>query len=254
VCGSAGHSNSSLARSIFGGLSSSYDLVVDLMTLRQDRNWKHRMLERLGGPRRGATMLDVGCGTGILEEMAMVRDSGMVVVGVDITRAMVRIAQRKGGWTAAPLLGLADAERLPFRDCSFDYVVSCYVPKYCDTRRFVQEVGRVLKPGGRMAVYDFARPRGVFAPFLDYYIYGLLPVMGKVVAPMDPELAFTCSVLPGLIRSTRWREEMDAAIRGSEDLSKEGEEQMTGGTVTLFWASKGLTDRETARLPADPAG
>jgi demethylmenaquinone methyltransferase / 2-methoxy-6-polyprenyl-1,4-benzoquinol methylase len=238
VCGSVGQ-DSSLARSIFGGgLSSSYDLVVDLMTLHQDRNWKHRMLERLGRPRRGAMMLDVGCGTGILEEMALVRASGMVVVGVDITSAMVRIAQRKASLMAATLLGLADAEHLPFRDCSFDYVVSCYVPKYCDTGRFVQELGRVLKPGGRMAVYDFSRPRGFFAPFLDYYIYGLLPVMGKVAAPIDPDLAFTCSVLPGLIRSTPWRDEMDAAIRESKDLSKEGEEQMTGGTVTLFWASK----------------
>jgi demethylmenaquinone methyltransferase/2-methoxy-6-polyprenyl-1,4-benzoquinol methylase len=229
--------NSSLARSIFGGLSISYDLVVDVMTLHQDRNWKARLLERLG-PRRGASMLDVGCGTGVLEEMAQVRDSGLDVVGVDITDAMVRIAQRKSPMAGPLLLGLADAEHLPFRDCSFDFIVSCYVPKYCDAGRFVEELGRVLKPGGRMAVYDFARPSGVFAPLLEYYIYGLLPVLGRVAAPIEPGLAFTCGILPKLIRSTPWREEMDSALLRSTSLSKDGEEQMTSGVVTLFWASK----------------
>jgi demethylmenaquinone methyltransferase / 2-methoxy-6-polyprenyl-1,4-benzoquinol methylase len=222
-----------LARNIFNGLSTSYDSVVERMTLYQDRAWKRRMLERLD-LHEGVKVLDVGCGTGVLEERSQLATSD--VIGVDITSGMVRLAQRKS-LKPISMLGLADAEHLPFREDSFDVVVSCYVPKYCDTGNFVKEIGRVLKHGGRMVVYDFARPHGPLTPLLGYYIYGLLPALGRLAAPFDPALAFTCGVLPRLIRSTTWKEEMDKALE-ENDLSKQGEEDMTGGAVTLFWASK----------------
>jgi demethylmenaquinone methyltransferase / 2-methoxy-6-polyprenyl-1,4-benzoquinol methylase len=222
-----------LAREIFGGLSASYDSVLDWMTLYQDRTWKRRMLQKLALS-EGARMLDIGCGTCVLEERYQLRISQ--VVGVDITMGMVRLAQQKG-LRSVSLLGLADAEHLPFRDGSFDLVVSCYVPKYCDTRRFVEELARVLKPGGGVAVYDFTRPRGLLAPLLNLYIYGFMPVFGRLVAPLDASLAFTCSALPRLIRSTTWDEEIGAALE-ENDISRGGREAMTGGVVTVFWASK----------------
>jgi demethylmenaquinone methyltransferase / 2-methoxy-6-polyprenyl-1,4-benzoquinol methylase len=221
-----------LALDIFSGLSSSYDSVVDWMTLFQDRTWKRRMLQRLelGA---GSRILDIGCGTCVLEERYHLGDSQ--VVGVDITKAMIRLAQRKGLGSVS--LGLADAEHLPFRDESFDVVVSCYVPKYCDTRRFVEELARVVRPGGRVAVYDFTRPRGVLAPLLNLYVYGFMPVFGRLVEPLDASLAFTCGALPGLIRSTVWDEEIGGALEES-GLSGGSRAAMTGGVVTVFWASK----------------
>jgi demethylmenaquinone methyltransferase / 2-methoxy-6-polyprenyl-1,4-benzoquinol methylase len=222
-----------LARSIFGGLSSSYDSVLDWMTLYQDRTWKRRMLQRLelGA---GALILDVGCGTCVLEERHQLGASQ--VVGVDITSGMIRRAQQKG-LRSVSMLGLADAEHLPFQEKSFDLVLSCYVPKYCDTRRFVGELARVLKPGGRMAVYDFTRPRGLFAPLLNLYVYGFMPALGRLVAPLDASLAFTCAALPGLIRSTTWDVDIGDALE-ENGLSGGVREAMTGGVVTVFWASK----------------
>jgi demethylmenaquinone methyltransferase/2-methoxy-6-polyprenyl-1,4-benzoquinol methylase len=222
-----------LALSIFGGLSSSYDSVLDWMTLYQDRTWKRRMLQRLELG-EGAQILDIGCGTCVLEERHPL--GGSQVVGIDITSRMIRLAQQKG-LRSVSMLGLADAEHLPFRDGSFDLVVSCYVPKYCETRRFVEEAARVLKQGGRMAVYDFTRPRGLFAPLLNLYVYGFMPALGRLVAPLDASLAFTCAALPGLIRSTTWDTDMGGALE-ENGLSGEGREAMTGGVVTAFWASK----------------
>ena len=158
---------SELARRIFGGLSASYDSVLDRMTLYQDGTWKRKMVEKLPlGD--GARMLDVGCGTCVLEERSNLR--GSLAVGIDITSGMIRLAQQKG-LASVTLLGLADAEHLPFKEASFDVVVSCYVPKYCDTSRLVKELGRVLKPGGQLAVYDFTRPQGLVSPLLNLYLY-----------------------------------------------------------------------------------
>jgi demethylmenaquinone methyltransferase/2-methoxy-6-polyprenyl-1,4-benzoquinol methylase len=222
-----------LALSIFGGLSPSYDSVLDWMTLYQDRTWKRRMLQRLELG-EGARILDIGCGTCVLEERHPLGASQ--VVGIDITSGMIRLAQRKG-LKSVSMLGLADAEHLPFRDMSFDLVLSCYVPKYCETRRFVEESARVLRPGGRMAVYDFTRPRGLFAPLLNLYVYGFMPALGRLVAPIDASLAFTCAALPGLIRSTTWDVDIGDALEDN-GLSGGGREAMTGGVVTVFWASK----------------
>ncbi len=222
-----------LARNIFGGLSASYDSVLDLMTLYQDRTWKRRMLRKLTLG-EGARILDIGCGTCVLEERYPLRASQ--VIGIDITSGMIRLAQRKS-LKSVSLLSLADAEHLPFREESFDLVVSCYVPKYCDTSRFVEELARVLKPGGSVAVYDFTRPHGLLAPLLNLYVRGFMPLLGRFVAPLDASIAFTCDALPGLISSTTWDEEIGDALEGN-DLSGGGHEAMTGGVVTVFWASK----------------
>jgi demethylmenaquinone methyltransferase/2-methoxy-6-polyprenyl-1,4-benzoquinol methylase len=222
-----------LASSIFTGLSSHYDSVVDWLTLYQDRSWKRRLLGKLA-LRKGLRVLDIGCGTGLLEERSSL--GGSEVVGVDLTGTMIRRAAEKE-LASATVLGVADAEHLPFRDASFDVVISCYVPKYCDTKRLVGEVERVLKPGGRVAVYDFTRPKGLAAPVLELYVYALLPVLGRLLAPLDRSLAFTCAVLPGLIRTAKWDKEMGDAL-GSGGFAEEGEERMTAGIAALFWASK----------------
>ena len=222
-----------LARRIFGGLSASYDSVLDRMTLYQDGNWKRKMLERLPLG-EGAQVLDVGCGTCVLEERSDMK--GSQAFGIDITSGMIGLAQRKGLGSVA-LLGLADAEHIPFRDDSFDLVVSCYVPKYCDTMRLVKELGRVMKPAGRLAVYDFTRPHGFVSPFLNLYIWGIIPVFGRLIATRDPSLAFTCAALPGLIKSTKWSQEFERAL-DENGFSKVRRESLTGGVVTVFWASK----------------
>ena len=81
-----------LAKRIFEGLSPSYDRVLAAATLMQDAYWKSWLLDR-AGIRRGDRVLDIGCGTGVLEE----RISGTTaeVIGVDITQEMVRLAQGK---------------------------------------------------------------------------------------------------------------------------------------------------------------
>src|SRR6266446_5926154 len=131
---SAVAAKSELARRIFGGLSPSYDSVLDRMTLYQDGMWKRRMLEKLPWG-EGAMVLDVGCGTCVLEERFQMK--GSQAVGIDITSGMIELAQQKG-LKSLPMLGLADAEHLPFREESFDVVLSCYVPKYCDTGSLVK--------------------------------------------------------------------------------------------------------------------
>src|SRR5207245_11281888 len=103
------------------------------------------------------------------------------VVGRDVTERMIRIGKEKRRRAEANSLVVGDAESIPFGEKSFDVVLSCYLPKYCRTDRMADEIQRVLKPGGRLLLYDFTRPRGLRAPFHAFYVFGVLKFMGVIV-------------------------------------------------------------------------
>lgn len=224
-----------LTLKIFEGLSESYDRVLDVVTLRQDRYWKTWMLKNARvGP--GMRVLDLGCGTGVLEQY--LNGTGAVTVGVDLTEEMVRLAQRKNP-RFTDMVAIGDAEHLPFRDGSFDAVLSCYVVKYCSASELASEAMRVLRPGGRLILYDFTRPRGLLAPFHAFYVYGLLRLLGVVLKPVAPGMAFTYEALPSVIRGRPWDDTFGALLTTSGFWGV-GSMRLSGGVVATFWGTKEL--------------
>jgi demethylmenaquinone methyltransferase/2-methoxy-6-polyprenyl-1,4-benzoquinol methylase len=220
------------ARTLFERLSPFYDDVLDYATLLQDRYWKRWLLNELR-LREEWVVLDLGCGTCVLEEHLC--EIGCDVVGVDLTEEMLRVGIAKRLPCTDSLL-VGDAEKMPVRERVFDAVVSCYVAKYCDLDAFVSEVGRSLKPGGRIALYDFSSPQGFFAVFHAFYLYGVLRLIGSVLGRTRPGLAFTFKNLPAIVSVRRWDQRLE------EKLAKHGfsaikKKKLSGGVVTAFSAT-----------------
>ena len=219
---------------IFSGLSTTYDSVLDYCTLLQDRRWKGwatRSLALTGD----AKVLDIGVGTSLLEERLQ-RDC--FVVGIDLSEEMLRVGQARRPWIVSSLL-LSDGEKLPFKDCAFDAVVSCYVVKYCEPGVLASEVARVIRPGGRLVLYDFVRPRGTLWPLNAFYTYGGLPLIANALKMKGSTAAYTFEALPKIIASSRWEESF------GEELSKSGfstveRTLLSGGTAMGFVAVKGV--------------
>ena len=105
----------------------------------------------------GKRVLDVGCGTGFV--VSLYARGGARVVGIDLTWQGIRLTRGRLGLAGLPaMLQQADAERLPFRDESFDLVTSFGVLHHTpDTAAAVREVHRVLKPGGRTIMMFYHR-------------------------------------------------------------------------------------------------
>ncbi len=226
-------SDKSAASRIFRGLARSYDGVADYATLLQDRYWKRWATDRID-PRKDGLVLDVGCGTLLLEARA--RAEGREFVGLDLSGEMLKGGVRKR-LSNVRLMVQGDAESLPFRDCSFDTVVSCYVPKYVAVDVFAAELARVAKAGGSAVVYDFARPKGSFSLLLDLYIQGGLRVVGHMLGILGREEAITFNELPKIIMRTEW----DARIVGameSEGFRCVDAERLTGGAVFAYFGVK----------------
>jgi len=221
------------ALEIFGRLASTYERVLDVATLYQDRHWKRWVYDN-AGTKAGDRLLDVGCGTCLLEESMEGRKCR--VVGLDLTEQMIRIGQSKGIASVEALL-VGDAEFLPFADDAFDVVVSCYVPKYVTLAKFAEEVSRVLRPGGRVALYDFVRPRGLLSPFLRLYIHGALRIAGQIVELVGSEAAPTLWNLPRIVEGARWNEGIAEAFRG-KGVRTLTNRTFSGGIVGAFSGMK----------------
>jgi len=218
---------------IFQGLSSSYDAILEYVTLFQDRYWKRFLIEK-AKLKDGLRVLDLACGTCVLEEY--IGESRCEVVGLDLTEEMIRVGIAKRGQSVNSLV-LGDAESIPFDDEAFDVVLSCYLPKYCRVERLAGEVLRVLKPGGRVLLYDFTRPRGFLGAFHALYIYGFLRLVRFIVSRTARGLEYTFTQLPEIIRESRWDDRLhDALEKGGFELV--GEKVLSAGVVTVLWGTK----------------
>lgn len=117
-------------------------------------------------PRRGFDWLDVGCGTGALAGTVAARAAPRSVVGIDPSAAFVAHASRM----VLGKFAVGDAQALPFRDGSFDAVVSGLVLNFVpDTGRGLAEMGRVSRTGGIVAAYvwDYAGEMQLMRRFWD---------------------------------------------------------------------------------------
>ena len=148
-----GKDKQAFVRSMFDSIAPRYDLVNGLMTFGLDAPWRRRTLELLEvGP--ASVVVDVGCGTGDLARS--LRERGQKAVGVDLSFGMLRAAHAGG----APLVQ-ADAVALPFPTGAVDAVVSGFaVRNFADLNGTLNELGRVLRPGGRLALLEVGEPHG----------------------------------------------------------------------------------------------
>lgn len=155
-------------RRLFHTIADRYDLITGLLSYGRDRRWKAR-LAALSGAAPGSRALDLACGTGDIAFALAAR--GARVTGLDITPRMLQLARRKPAATRAVAFVAGDMMALPFPDASFDIVTTGYgIRNVARIEPALDEIRRVLRPGGLLLSLDFDRPRNalVRAVYLRY--------------------------------------------------------------------------------------
>lgn len=140
-----------------------YDGVVKLLTLGRESALRQETI-RLAAIPRGAAVLDVGCGTGTLTLLAKAATgTDGRVQGIDPSPQMITAAREKALQSGSAVdFQTGVIEALPFADASFEVVLSSLMFHHLPPdlkERGLQEVFRVLKPGGRLTIVDMTRPR-----------------------------------------------------------------------------------------------
>jgi demethylmenaquinone methyltransferase/2-methoxy-6-polyprenyl-1,4-benzoquinol methylase len=174
-------------RGVFDSVARNYDLMNDLMSGGAHRLWKEFTLS-LTHLRPGQRALDVAGGTGDLTTglARQVGKSGLVILS-DINAAMLGEGRDRlidDGIVGNVACVLANAEKLPFADSSFDCVTIGFgLRNITDKPAALAEMRRVLRPGGQALVLEFSHPVvPLLKPLYDLYSFRVLPVLGKIVA------------------------------------------------------------------------
>ena len=156
-------------RALFATIADRYDFITVALSYGQDRRWKRRLIE-LASIRAGHRVLDLATGTGDIAFAAS--DHGARVVGLDITYRMIQLARMKGqerqegqeghdGQEGKTHFIVGDMLALPFPSTSFDIVTTGYgLRNVPDLTQGIDEISRVLTPGGHLLSLDFNRPSG----------------------------------------------------------------------------------------------
>ena len=222
-----------LVANVFHSVAARYDLMNDLMSGGIHRLWKRFTIE-LSGVRPGHRVLDIAGGTGDLAARfsRLVGASGEVVLA-DINESMLRVGRDKlidHGVQGNLEYVQADAQALPFPDNHFDCISIAFgLRNVTDKDLALREMLRVLRPGGRLLVLEFSKPRNeLLGKAYDQYSFRVLPLMGRLVAGDSDSYQY-------LAESIRMHPDQETLLGMLEDAGFVNCEyhNMTGGVVAL---------------------
>ncbi|AGA26072.1 ubiquinone/menaquinone biosynthesis methyltransferase [Singulisphaera acidiphila DSM 18658] len=175
-------------RSMFTSIAGKYDLLNHLLSLNVDRLWR-RFTTRTVPPEPGVPVLDCCTGTA---DLALAYDRASQgrspVIGTDFCHEMLRLGNgkvKKAGASDRIVLVEGDTQRLPLPSDTFGIVTVAFgLRNVSDTVRGIDEMIRVARPGGKVAILEFSRPRGPLLGrlYLAFFRH-VLPKVGQAIAP-----------------------------------------------------------------------
>lgn len=221
---------------LFETIASRYDFFTSFMSYGMDRRWKRTLVEmaKLEG---NESALDIACGTGDIAFMLASKLKSGHAVGLDITQAMLDIAERKRSEMNITNVAFhrGDIMKMPFRDESFDCVTGGYALRNVpDINGALEEIKRVLKPSGRMLMLDFGHPpsRAYRWAYLRY-----LSAVGATVGWILHGDADTYRYIPESLKLYPGQRGVDEMMRRAGFIET-GFRQFGGGIMAINYGTK----------------
>lgn len=173
------------ARELFAPLGPTYDRYARLLSFGQDPRWRSFLVSRI--PSDANRVVDVATGTAAVAIELARAGPARTVIGLDQSPEMLA-----AGGDRVAHAGLSDrielregrAESLPFADGEFEALTFTYLLRYVeDVPAALRELARIVRPGGTVAMLEFALPRGTWRPLWELYVRVGLPAAGALVSP-----------------------------------------------------------------------
>lgn len=223
-------------RALFATIADRYDFITVALSYGQDQRWKRRIVG-LAMPHAGMRALDLATGTGDIAFALAAR--GADVVGLDITQRMIELALAKKSMKAQDerraVFLVGDMLALPFPDAFFDVVTTGYgLRNVPDLNVAIDEIRRVLRPGGQILSLDFNRPGN---PIVRGAYLAYLKVTGGLLGWAlhgDPD---TYRYIPASIRRYPGAEGVATLLR-SRGFSDVRYDRVLGGLMAIHQARK----------------
>jgi len=224
-------------RSMFDNIASRYDLLNSLLSLGIYKHWRRRLVEATRPLPDNAKILDVATGTGDIA-IALAKLNPASVVGIDISERMLELGKKKVkdlGYDQRVSLQPGDAEDIRFPDNEFDAATVAYgVRNFENLEKGLREMLRVLKPGGKLVILEFMKPRNtLFAGLFRFYFTQVLPRIGGAVSANKQAYSY----LPESVESFPQGTALVKIIE-QQGFAQAQCKELTNGVVGLYTACK----------------
>ena len=172
--------------SMFNSIAFRYDFLNHFLSFGIDMSWRKKAVRIMSGKYKNPEILDVATGTADLA-IAASKLAPKRITGIDISENMLAIGRKKilrKGLSELIHLYEGDSEKINFSDNTFDIVMVAFgVRNFSDTVKGLNEMHRVLKPGGMIMVLEFSKPEWFpFKQLYSFYFLRILPLAGRIIS------------------------------------------------------------------------
>ena len=225
-----GQERSKYVQSMFTKIAHRYDVMNRLMTGGQDIRWRKQVI-KLARLKPSASLLDLGTGTGDLAREALLQEPQAKVTAADFTIEMMRVGKKSGNLQ----FSAADALNLPFKDSTFDAVVSGFLMRnVTDIQQALKEQYRALKPGGRIVILDTTRPKkNILSPFIWLHMHFIIPTVGGLLSGERDAYNYLPDTTENFLTAEQLASRMIAVGFKKVDFKR-----LMFGTIGMHWGEK----------------
>ncbi|MDD2595501.1 MAG: bifunctional demethylmenaquinone methyltransferase/2-methoxy-6-polyprenyl-1,4-benzoquinol methylase UbiE [Bacteroidales bacterium] len=228
---------SSVISKMFNDIADKYDLLNHTLSFGIDKLWRKKLIRQLR--KSGAVnVLDLACGTGDLT--IALAENGCNATGMDIADKMLLIAEKKAGKRVRKISRLpsflnGSAEDIPFEESSFDAVTISFGIRNFDNReQCLEQIYRVIKPGGGLYILEFAIPENkIWKALYLFYFKNILPLIGRMVSKDRSAYSYLPESVMGFPQYEAFSAELGSS--GFKDVTYA---KCSGGIALLYIAKK----------------
>ena len=224
-------------RRMFDKIAPSYDRLNHALSLGIDRRWRRTAVDALG-KHKPQQILDIATGTGDFALLLAKRIKPQHIVGADISEGMMAVGREKvkeEGLQNVISFQHEDCMQLSFPDGSYDAVTSSYgVRNFQNLDKGLQEMQRVLRPGGHLLIVELTPPpRFPMKQLFWIYAHVVMPLLGRLISHDDSAYTY----LPASMEAFPQPEQMEGILRKA-GFAEVQWRRFTFGISTMYLATK----------------
>lgn len=221
---------------MFDNISGKYDLLNRILSMGIDVSWRKKVVKSVK-KEKPKSILDIATGTGDLA-IAMAKATDAKITGFDLSAGMLEVGKVKvkdENLQDQIEMIQGDAENMPFEDNSFDVItVSFGVRNFENLEKGLNEIYRVLKPGGKLIILEFSQPESFpMKQLYGFYSRSILPRIGKKIS--KDQSAYT--YLPDSVQAFPYGNEMKKILKKSNFVNPY-DKKLTFGIASIYESKK----------------
>lgn len=221
---------------MFDNISGKYDLLNRILSMGIDVSWRKKVVKSVK-KENPAIILDIATGTGDLA-IAMAKSTDAKITGFDLSAGMLEVGRKKveeQNLQNRIEMIQGDAENMPFEDNSFDVITVAFgVRNFENLEKGLNDIYRVLKPGGKFIILEFSQPESFpMKQLYSFYSRTVLPRIGKKIS--KDQSAYT--YLPDSVQAFPYGEEMKKILKKSKFVEPY-DKKLTFGIASIYESKK----------------